>query len=458
MIIDAIGFFVQLFPCIFMIFLPFPDESCRLRRSTLFACLGIGTAALSIVFAYVMTGSLGRHTALAANAFLFFTLFITITSYAYLVNETLIKKLLVFFVVLFYGALQYCFVNILKGILFGAAPLSDGRTVYTAEGVILYIATAIALIPPMIMFITRILREYICEVDTRNMRREFIVLIISTLAFMAIMACIDTTYYYVEFGLYMFLLVLFLVLLFYQVLIYRLIFRESLRQKRESEQLRTMEIRQLQYEKIAGDMENTRRMHHDMRHHFNALSDMLERGQTDEMKEYLSNMISTTAKRENKMYCANMVINGLLQYYIGIASDEGIVCSVQAECRDMEIEPSDMTVLLGNAMENAINACRKYDGDKWIDIQIGTVGNSLAIEISNCCNEIRLDRHFNTEDGFLPAEAFVSSRRGGGCGLGSIANTVRKYGGSARFRFNGEKDVFTAQIRLNMNMQTDLES
>ena len=219
---------------------------------------------------------------------------------------------------------------------------------------------------------------------------------------------------------------------------------------RDVEHRRTLEIQQLQYEKIVGDMESTRRMRHDLRHHYNALNDMLDRGQTDEMKKYLSDVIDTTIKRDSEVYCRNMTVNGLLQYYVGLARDENIRCDVRAECGELTIEAADLTVLFGNAMENAINACRKCPEEKWISIQVGTVSDSLAIEISNSCKEVHLNRRFQSEDGFSSAEAFLSGRSDGGHGLRSIAHTAQKYDGSAKFRFNAEDGIFTTRIRLNM--------
>ena len=177
---------------------------------------------------------------------------------------------------------------------------------------------------------------------------------------------------------------------------------------------------------------------------------MVDRGQLDEIKDYLSNLIDITIKRDNEVYCKNMTVNGLLQYYIGLARDENINCEVRAKCGELSIEPTDLTVLFGNIMENAIKSCRKCPDNRWINIKIGTVQNSFAIEISNSCRGIRLSRRFQTNDGFLPAEAFLSDNSGGGYGLRSIAYTAQKYDGSAKFCFNAEKEIFTTRVRLNM--------
>ncbi len=450
---NAVGFFIQFLPCTLMIFLPFPQETYRIGKRSLFACLTIFIAVFSVLLPILLQSGISKNTALTANLFTLLVMFITLTAFILLVRESPIKKLLVFFIVLFYGALQYCLVNTLSGFLsvfFHFSPISNGWSVYSLHGVLLYAVTALFMLPCMIPFVSRTLKEYIREVYTRNMRREFFILIFSTCIFIIMMSGFDFAYYYLEYRLYLILLAILLAVIMYQVLIYWLIMRESARQRRESAQLRALELQQLQYEKIAVDMENTRRMHHDLRHHYNTLNDMLDRGELKEMKDYLSKLTDTSAGRVSRTYCRNMVVNSLLQYYTGIAADENIRCEVNAECGELDIEPSDITVLLGNVMENAINSCRKYPKAPIIDIRIGTFGSSLAMEITNSCKEVRLDSRFRSENGFLPSEAFLSSS-GDSYGLKSVAHTVQKYEGISRFLFDPQKELFITQIRINMN-------
>lgn len=458
---NAIGFFIQLFPCAIMIFLPFSEESCRFSRKRIIFGIAAATALAAVLFSAAMEREIGPNAAVTANLIMLSAIIAILAVYFWLVRETVAKRLMVFFVVMFYAAMQYCFVNALNGFLlvfFHVASKYGAWEVYSPRGLMMYIITDIVFLPCMLAFVLRVVREYIHEAETHNMRREFFILTASTIIFIVMMVCVDFTYYYLSEKAYLVILTLFLVLLLYQVLVYWLICRESVQRKRESERRRTEEIYRMQYDKIAGDIENTRRMRHDMHHHYNSLNDMLDRGKLDEMKDYLSDLIDTTVKRDNEIYCKNMTVNGLLQYYIGLARDADIRCEVQAECGELSIEPADLTVMFGNAMENAINACKKCPENRWIQIKIGTVQDSLAIEISNSCKSAILNRHYQTEDGFSPVETFLSDREGGGYGLRSIANTAHKYDGSAKFRFNSEKETFTARIRLNMYTEAPKKS
>lgn len=453
---NAIGFFIQVLPCNIIIFLPFPEGSCRIGRKRLFAAVISATALLSVLLSALLCSDIDPDIAFLADFSMLCALSLMLAAYIYIVRESVIKKVLVFFIIMFYGALQYCIVNALSGFIskfLGISPLSTGHAAYTVQGILLYFATSALMLPFVVMFLSRTIGEYIREIDPHNMRRDMFILMFSTIAFIVMMFGLDLAYYYMEYRLYMMLMVIFAVVLVYQITIYWLILRESVRSRHETEQKRLMELQRLQYEQIADDIESTRRMHHDLHHHYNTLGNMLERGDLDGMKGYLSKLRDEAVMRDSRIYCSNAAVNGLLRYYTGIAEDENIRCDVYAECGEMNIEPSDLTVLLGNAMENAINACRKYHGEPLIEIHIGTVMDSLAIEINNSCTEVCYNDGYGSGEGFLPAKAFRSSRPGGGYGLRSIDNTAQKYGGSARFRFNAERKIFTAQIRLNMNIR-----
>lgn len=243
----------------------------------------------------------------------------------------------------------------------------------------------------------------------------------------------------------------FLLVLLEQCLVYWLLLRESVRRKRDADFQKAMEIQKLQYENITREMENARRMRHDMRHWLTGLSDLLEQDKPEETKAYLAQVIDLTVKREKTLYCRNPVVNGLLQYYVGQAEGEGIRCRVQAECGDLTISSTDLTVIFGNAMENAIRACRKFETDRWISIQVGIIGGSLVLLLENPCEEIHPSGRYRLDGSFLPAAAFASARAGGGYGLGSLEHTARKYGGDARFCYDEKKKTFTTRIRLNLH-------
>lgn len=443
------GFFIQIgFPMV-LFFLPFDEEIILYSKKKLYAGMGIVAVIASGIFALVI--GLPAVQALSNRLFvanLYMLLFIIVFVFLFfkIVCVQTIKKLVVLILVIFYAATQYLLVNL-------ATPFFEGSwlpEIYPPLFLALFAATAVLLFPIMAMMMKKVMYAYLAEVEINNVKREFFIAFGISVLYFLLLFCYSVCsnlvlmeYWWVVTPPY--LLVVVILFLFYWML-----FRESVRRKRDSENQRAMEIQQLQYENITREVEKAHRMRHDMRHYLNGLYDMLEHNQMEDIKSYLCDVIHSTGKRENEIYCRNVVVNGLLQYYVGQAQDEDIRCEVQADCGELPISPADLTVLFGNVLENAIRACRKFEDNRWIHVRIGVIGGSLVVQIENPCLEIRSSGRYQMGEEFLPADAFLSTRSGGGYGLDSMAHTARKYGGDARFRFDETAKTFTTQIRLNL--------
>lgn len=438
---QAAGFFLQYFPCTMLCMLPFSQESVRLRKRTVYVAMTLGSAALSLLF-LLFLGS-GTHDLYMLLAVLLFSV-----AYFALIREPPFKKMLVLYLVIFYAASQYWLVNTLLPLLHIETVAQE---VYSARSMILWVATTAILFPLAIWVFRRIVADYIRAIDASNIRRQSRLVMLSTPGFFLLIIYYNSVTDYISPKFWRLYGPPILLMLLDQCLIYWLLLSESMRRKRDSEHQKALEIQKLQYETITREIENDRRLRHDMRHWLNGLNDLLQQDKLDEMRVYLAQVIAQTARRESRTYCRNPVVNGLLQYYVGLAQSDGIRCEVHAVCAELSLSPTDLTVIFGNAMENAIHACRELDGERWIAIRIGAIGDSLMVQIQNPCRGVHLS---SRDGGFLPASAFVSTRPGGGIGLRSMEHTAKKYGGHARFCFDETDKTFTARIRLNLYPET----
>lgn len=313
----------------------------------------------------------------------------------------------------------------------------------------------------MVFAMRKVVLSYLDEIETRYIGREFMVLFAMSFLYLAMLVgytsmpgYVDAQYWWIIVPAILFALIMFLIL-------YYLLFQEAVWRKRGMEQKKNEEIHILQYSKIMNEMESFRRIRHDMRHHLSGLSEMLAQGKTEEMKAYLDELIGYTVVRDQTFYCKNETINSLLQYYVGYALNENIRVEVQARCEKLAIPATDLTVVFGNIMENAIHSCMKAgEGpESLITVQIDTIGNSLVIEVINPCTAVHFSEKYAAKrkrlqggtDSYCPAEAFLSDRKDGGLGLRSIARTAQIHGGTARFRFDSEKKVFISQIRMDIS-------
>lgn len=449
---NALGFFIQLYPCTVMIFLPFSEESLRVPRKRIFTGMTLISVLLALIFPgilrCVMTVRDEIASGVAANLYMLLALLLALAAHVFFVRETLIKKLLAFYTVLFYAAAQYSLVCLASN-FYVNLPAYSGVPAYTVYDLLAYAATTAFLLPLMLAAVIRPLGDFNREIDPGTMRREFFVTTISTsfcFALMVVSNMVWRTTYARQMSPMNWLLFLYLFLIFNQGVIYWLVFRESVRRQRDNERQRFLEIQRLQYEKIAGEMENTRRLRHDLRHHLNTLGALNAQGKQAEITGYLKQYGAVVDLLNDQKLSGDPVVDSILEYYLALAYDARIAVEHQVTLNGRSgVDPVDMTVLLGNCLENAFEALRQLpEGERRLSIDMMPAKSMLVLRIQNTC----AGNH--NSDGAANWKEFVSCKESAhrGVGLRSIAAIAEKYGGNAQFQC--KDGVFTTRVILNL--------
>lgn len=240
--------------------------------------------------------------------------------------------------------------------------------------------------------------------------------------------------------LYMSLIVTVLVIF---VVIFKIIAvsQEKLAAQREADQARSLlALQEEQYRRISDNIENSRRMRHDLRHHMVALQGFLRHGETERAAEYVENYLNTEKKHQVVWLCGNHTVNVVASHYQALAAEQGIAFTAHISIPDiLTVKNEDIAVLLGNLLENAIEASGRRVEGRSIQLEMGCSGQVLAIAVDN-----RFDG--------LPAEdagQYVSTKeQHQGIGLQSVAAIAEKYAGFADFSHEG--DVFHSRVTLNL--------
>ena len=175
---------------------------------------------------------------------------------------------------------------------------------------------------------------------------------------------------------------------------------------------------------------------------------MLNReGKQEEIESYLSGYTELYPQLEEPLLSGDSMLNDILHYYIERARRKGITVKpeLSPSGRDLGLDAVDMTMLFGNIMENAIEACEcvKEKEKRFIRIWGQVTGDSLLFLIENSCpqNEREIPE-------FTGSSSFSVKRTAQrGYGLQNIRLAAEKYGGSAEFK---RKDgVFSTRVVLN---------
>lgn len=178
---------------------------------------------------------------------------------------------------------------------------------------------------------------------------------------------------------------------------------------------------------------------HDLRHHLRYLESCLRKENTDEALTYIRDIDHSIDESQYIRYCENETVNLILSSYAVSSEKSGIHFSAKADISEKDfqnVSSVDLCVILGNIIENAIQACNKVNGEKYISIETRRQNNRIFWRICNpYSGEVRFD-------GKLPSTDAI----GHGIGLKSVAMIVEKLQGL--YEFSAVNNIFTVMLMI----------
>jgi signal transduction histidine kinase len=194
-------------------------------------------------------------------------------------------------------------------------------------------------------------------------------------------------------------------------------------------------------EKTLIDMNNAKA---EMVHTIKQILLLSKSGKRSEIAAFLRDKTALLDRFTPERFCENESVNALVTYYKGIAENAGIDVTLRLNIpyHPGKIANVDLSRIIGNMLENAVEACRLMDfGAKNIRLQSMISGDMLVFGMNNS-----FDGDYKTDtDG-----SFVSRKRESGIatGLKSIRSVAEKYNGSVKFETCDR--VFKTSVRLDM--------
>ncbi len=184
-----------------------------------------------------------------------------------------------------------------------------------------------------------------------------------------------------------------------------------------------LQMEEKQYKKTRQYLQETSTIRHDFRQHILYINELLEQGQTDKLKDYLS-PIMNKVNRTHRVLCRNPAVDAIANHYDEIARSKNVTVSWAIDLTEnLPISEADMCAVMGNLVENSILAAEQLEGDnRLVNVRIGLLTpKTLVISIYNAYKgRLILDKNG------LP----ITEKKNHGIGLRSVRNIVERYGGS----------------------------
>ena len=176
-------------------------------------------------------------------------------------------------------------------------------------------------------------------------------------------------------------------------------------------------------------------LRHDFYRHINKLKNLSEENDVQSIKQYLNEMEDAVVVKKEYSKTGNDDVDSLLNYELSLAAEFGgeIIYDVNLP-EKLNISSFDITIILGNLMDNAIEALRNSE-KKLLKVNIQFNKGIIRIDIENSYDPKYKKKHDGREHGI---------------GLLSVENTLQKYHGKLdSYPYPEESKYHTTAIFYN---------
>lgn len=216
---------------------------------------------------------------------------------------------------------------------------------------------------------------------------------------------------------------------------------------------RKMERRMAAYqqdlmEKHCEEVENmyrqTRGWRHDYRNHIQTMKAYLSMGMYEELADYLDQLDEDLNQVDTVIKTGNVMMDAVLNSKISVARAKRITVEAKAKVpQHLSIAEVDLCVILGNLLDNAIEACMQIpqESQRFIRIYIDILRGQLYLYVINATAG-----NLRRQGGSYLS---TKSAREHGFGLMRMDRVVKKYHGYLERQ--DEKGVFATEVLLPLD-------
>lgn len=198
-----------------------------------------------------------------------------------------------------------------------------------------------------------------------------------------------------------------------------------------------------QLETIKSSLQTTGSIRHDLKNHMLSIRALIESGDTEESLNYITNIMSDIGAKGNLSATGNTVIDSVINFKLQEAEHRNIRTNLDLSIPEhLNIPSFDMTIILGNLLDNAIRAAHKIEGDSFLNIKLSYDKSRLLVRVENpyigdICEK---DGDLVTTD---------DDKENHGIGLRNVKKVIQKYNGTMTIDYrNG---LFSISVLLYLD-------
>ncbi len=199
-------------------------------------------------------------------------------------------------------------------------------------------------------------------------------------------------------------------------------------------------------EEVQNIYNTMRGWRHDYRNHIAVMQSDLKTGKLDALEKYLGELNIDLNTVDTVVKTGNVTVDAILNSKLALAQNKSIRTDVTASVPETDITDVELCVIIGNLLDNAMEACLKIENeaDRFIRVYIGLFKEQFYISVTNAMTGTpkRVGKIYKTTKG-----------EDHGFGLMRIDGIVKKYGGYLKREH--EEGVFGTEIMLPVTVRAE---
>lgn len=195
------------------------------------------------------------------------------------------------------------------------------------------------------------------------------------------------------------------------------------------------------YNEVENIYKQMRGWKHDYHNHIQTMKAYLALEKYEDMNEYLNDLDRDLTNIDTVLKTGNVMVDAILNSKLSLAVSQDININAKATVpENLQVADIDLCVIIGNLMDNAMEAAVKLEShkDRFIRVYIREMKGQLYISITNStAGEIK-----KTNKEYISTKLGISH----GFGLKRVDSIVDKYNGFINRQ--SEEGVFATEIIL----------
>ncbi len=193
------------------------------------------------------------------------------------------------------------------------------------------------------------------------------------------------------------------------------------------------------YRNLEESQAQVRRLRHDMANHLQVLAGL----SGGAVREYVGQLLSSPAMDAQGRVCENEVVNAVVAGKASLMQEYGVSAHYLVQLpAQLPVADVDLCALFANALDNAIDACRRLpEGKRELTLRARCDQGILVMECENPCAAPPPERH-----GRLVTSKPDPTRHG--FGLQSIRQVAEHYSGSMSAEYYDGRFVLLVSLRV----------